>query len=284
MVKRFEDRVAVVTGGASGIGLASVERLLAEGARVIIADLNVETGQTALSRLREAGHEGRVDFVAGDVAEEASVAETMERAVANWGRLDFAFLNAGVGGAFGSILEMAVEDWDQSFAFLVRSVFLGIKHAAKRMDAGGSVVATGSIAGIAGGGGGHAYNAAKAAVINLVRSTAVELAPRRIRVNAIAPGVIVTPLLHRGDERNIPDLSGKQPWPELGRPEDIAGTLAFLLSDDARFVTGEIVVVDGGFMAGAANVWGENNVLLSGRPGMNRGSTGLASGFRGSSR
>lgn len=279
-MNRLQDRVAVITGGASGIGLAAAERLLAEGARVLIADLNAEAGATALDKLRAAGHDGRVDFTAGDVADEAAVRETTKRAAETWGRLDIAFLNAGVGGAFGSILDTEVEDWDQSFVWLVRSVFLGIKHAAPLMGEGGSIVATASVAGLAGGGGSHAYSAAKAAVVNLVRSAALELAPRRVRVNAIAPGVIVTPLLHRGDPKNVPDVSARQPWPDRGQPEDIAAALAYLVSDDARFVTGETLVVDGGVLAGAANIWGADNRLLAGRAGMNRGSTGLASGYR----
>jgi NAD(P)-dependent dehydrogenase (short-subunit alcohol dehydrogenase family) len=207
----------------------------------------------------------------------------MARAVENWGRLDIAFLNAGIGGAFGSILETHVEDWDQTFAWLVRSVFLGIKHAAPHMiagGAGGSIVATASVAGLSGGGGPHAYSAAKAAVVNLVRSAALEFAPERVRINAIAPGVIITPLVHRGDMRNVPDISARQPLPDQGQPEDIAGALAYLVSDDARFVTGETLVVDGGVLAASANVWGADNQLMAGRPGMNRGSTGLGSGFR----
>lgn len=277
---RLTNRVAVVTGGASGIGFATVERLLAEGARVIVADLNAETGGAAIERLKEAGHADSVDLVCGDVAEEADVAATMSRAVEKWGRLDIAFLNAGVGGAFGSIMETDVEDWDQTFAYLSRSVFLGMKHAAKRMGEGGSIVVTASIAGLGGGAGSHGYSAAKAAVISLVRTAAMELGPRRIRVNAIAHGVIATPLAHRGDERNLPDLKGRQPWPDLGQPADIAAAVAYLGSDDARFVTGETLAVDGGVTARGSDVWGDNDMLLAGRPGMNRGSTGLASGFR----
>lgn len=279
-MKRLEDRVAIVTGGASGIGLASVARLLSEGARVAIADLNGDAGQAAVARFEEAGYSGNVDFVAGDVADEENVAATMECAIRNWGRLDIAFLNAGVGGAFGSILETDADDWDQTFAYLVRSVFLGIKHAAAQMTDGGSIIATASVAGLSGGGGSHAYSAAKAAVVNLVRSTSLELGQKRIRVNAIAPGVISTPLAHRGNEKNLPDMSGRQSLPDQGQPEDIAAALAFLASDDARFVTGETIVVDGGVIAGGANIWSRNDMLLAGRPGMNHGSTGRRSALR----
>lgn len=283
-MKRFEGRVAVVTGGASGIGFASVERLVAEGARVVITDLNEATGKAAVQRMADAGFGEAVDLACGDVADEAHVAEAMDLATRRWGRLDVAFLNAGVGGAFGSIMETEVEDWDQTFAYLTRSVFLGIKHAAKRMGEGGSIVATASVAGLGGGAGSHGYSAAKAAVISLTRTAALELGPQRIRVNAIAPGVVATPLAHRGDERNLPDLSVRQPWPDTGQPMDIAAALAYLASDDARFVTGETLTVDGGLMARGADVFGENRMLLAGRTGMNRGSTGLTSGFRNTNR
>ncbi|WP_416898665.1 MAG: SDR family NAD(P)-dependent oxidoreductase [Minwuia sp.] len=283
-MKRLEGRVAVVTGGASGIGFASVERLAAEGARVVITDLNEATGKAAVQRMADAGHAEAVDLVCGDVADEAHVADAMDRAIDRWGRLDIAFLNAGVGGAFGSLLETAVEDWDQTFAYLTRSVFLGIKHAGKRMGEGGSIIATASIAGLGGGAGSHGYSAAKAAVISLTRTAAMELGPRRIRVNAIAPGVISTPLAHRGKESNLEALCARQPWPDTGQPADIAAALAFLASDDARFVTGETVTVDGGLRARSSDVLGDNSMLLAGRTGMNRGSTGLKSGFRNTDR
>lgn len=286
MAGRFEGRAAVVTGGASGIGRAAVLRFLAEGASVAFADLNDANAEETLALARAAGHGGRIAYVRADVTDEAAVKGCFEGATARWGRLDIAFLNAGIGGAIGPVTETTVEEWDTSFAFLVRSVFLGAKHATPAMranpggsdgvPAGGAIVATGSVAGLSGGGGPHAYSAAKAAVINLVRSLALELASYRIRVNGVAPGLIDTPLAHGGDPSRLPDMSERQPWPDRGRPEDIAAAAAFLASDDARFITGETITVDGGVMANSSNIWGlgENCRFLQ-KAGLNKGTTGL---------
>jgi NAD(P)-dependent dehydrogenase (short-subunit alcohol dehydrogenase family) len=170
---------------------------------------------------------------------------------------------------------------------LVRSVFLGIKHGAramKRQGQGGSIINTASVAGLSGGSGPLCYSACKAAVINLTRSAATELAPDKIRVNAICPGAILTPLVHRGSPDAVrPRLAGLQPWPEVGEPEHIAGAALFLASDDARFVTGEPLVVDGGLTAAGPNLisrmregQGQTNasVFASGMTGVDKGSTG----------
>ena len=284
--ERFGGRAAVVTGGASGIGRAAVLRFLDEGASVTFADLNDANAEETLALARAAGHGGRIAYVRADMTDEAAVKGCFEAAAARWGRLDIAFLNAGVGGAIGPVTETTVEEWDTTFAFLVRSVFLGTKYAAPAMRAnpagaggippGGAIVATGSVAGLSGGGGPHAYSAAKAAVINLVRSLALELASSRIRVNGVAPGLIDTPLAHGGDPSRLPDVRERQPWPDRGRPEDIAAAAAFLASDDARFITGETLTVDGGIMANSSNIWGlgENCRFLQ-KAGLNRGTTGL---------
>lgn len=276
MTLRFENKVALVTGGASGIGLSTCERLLREGAKVMIADLNEAAGQQAVAELTDKGFGGRVHFEPVDVANEAMVSASTELTVKTFGPLDIAYLNAGVGGAFGSITDLTQAHWDETFALLVRSVFLGIKYACEPMkkNGGGSIIATSSVAGISGGAAGHPYSASKAAVINLVRTAAIELAPHRIRVNSVAPGLISTPLVHRGDESNIPSVSSAQPWPERGQPEHIAGVIAFLASEDAGFITGETITVDGGATANGANLW-QDNLFVSGRSGMNRGSTGL---------
>ncbi|MDE0149662.1 MAG: SDR family NAD(P)-dependent oxidoreductase [Rhodospirillaceae bacterium] len=288
--ERFGGRAAVITGGASGIGRAAVLRFLEEGASVTFADLNDANAEGTLALARAAGHGDRIAYVRADVTDEAAVKDCFEAAAARWGRLDVAFLNAGVGGAIGPVTETTVAEWDTSFAFLVRSVFLGAKHAVPAMranpprpdgspggvPAGGAIVATGSVAGLSGGGGPHAYSAAKAAVINLVRSLALELASWRIRVNGVAPGLIDTPLAHGGDPSRLPDMSERQPWPDRGRPEDIAAAAAFLASDDARFITGETITVDGGVMANSSNIWGlgENCRFLQ-KAGLNKGTTGL---------
>lgn len=277
---RLAGRVAMITGGASGMGLATVRRFLAEGARVAIADLNADAGAAVLDELAEGGYGDDVCFARTDVAVEDDVAAAVATAVEAFGRLDVVFNNAGVGGAFGPITEVAVEDWDYTFGVLVRGVFLGIKHGARAMidgGRGGSIVNTASIAGLSGGSGPQAYSAAKAAVINLTRAAAVELGPQRIRVNAICPGAILTPLL---DTSQGPDLVERldrlQPWPAHGVGDDIAGAALFLACDDARFVTGDALVVDGGLTAAGPSLVDRLTVDPGkvGMVGVNRGSTG----------
>ena len=277
---KLAGKVAIVTGGASGMGRATVLRFLADGAQVLVADLNEANGAETLAVARAAGHGEDIAFVRTDVAREADVAAMVTAAVERFGRLDIAYLNAGVGGAFGPIAETSVEDWDYTFAVLTRSVFLGMKHASQAMKAhgqGGVILVTASIAGMVGGGGSHAYSAAKAAVISLVENVAAELGPDRIRVVGIAPGVISTPLVHRGRPEKFEKQFAQQPWPDRGEPEAIADVAAFLCSDDARFVTGETVKVDGGLLAQGVALWGtgrDNTFLQS--AGVNRGTTGEA--------
>ncbi len=259
MAGRLEGKVAVITGGASGMGRATALRFLDEGASVVIADLNEKSGAEAVELAASAGHEKRFRFVRTDVAEEPDVERMVALADAEFGRLDCVFNNAGIGGAFGPVTELDVEDWDATFAVLVRAVFLGIKHGARSMrERGieGSIINTASVAGLSGGDGPLAYSAAKAAVINLTRAAAVELAAQRIRVNAICPGAILTPLVHRGGDPEAlrERLATLQPWPEAGAGEHIAGAALFLASDDARFVTGEHLVVDGGLTAAGSNL------------------------------
>jgi NAD(P)-dependent dehydrogenase (short-subunit alcohol dehydrogenase family) len=280
MAGRLDGRVAVVTGGGNGIGRATVLRFLAEGAAVVAADLNAETGAETLALATQAGHGDRARFVRCDVADEAAVADTVATATRAFGRLDCIFNNAGIAGAYGPIAHVDAAEWDLTFAVLVRGVFLGTKHAARVLQAqgqGGAIINTASVAGLAGGDGPAAYSAAKAAVINFSRAVAVELASHRIRVNAICPGGINTPLLHRGSPEMMAELLAKaQPWPDHGRPEDIAAAALWLATDDARFVTGTALVVDGGLTAMGGNAMrsiGGGDVMYM-ASGIDMGSTG----------
>lgn len=277
---RLAGKVAIVTGGASGMGRATVMRFLADGAKVVVADLNEKNGAETLAVAGAQGHADSIAFARCDVAQEADVAATVAEAWKRFGRLDIAYLNAGVGGAFGPIAETSVEDWDYTFAVLTRSVFLGMKHASsaiRKHGDGGVILVTASIAGLVGGGGSHAYSAAKAAVISLIENVAVELGPDRIRVVGIAPGVISTPLLHRGRPERYAEQFRRQPWPDQGVPEHIADVAAFLCCDDARFITGETVKVDGGLLAQGIGLWGtgRDNPFMR-TAGVNRGTTGEA--------
>jgi len=284
MTGRLDGKVALITGGASGMGLATVRRFVDEGARVVIADLNSETGASAIAEL-DAGD--AVGFEQVDVAFEDDVARAVAAAVSSFGQLDVVFNNAGVGGAFGAVTDLHVEDWDYTFAVLVRGVFLGVKHGARQMIDqawGGAIINTASVAGLSGGNGPLCYSAAKAAVVNLTRAAALELAEHRIRVNAICPGAIDTPLMRGGrPERAAEGLERVVPWPDaVGRPEDIAGAALFLASEDSAYVTGEALVVDGGLTAASRSLWSRSGPggAPPGFVGANRGSTGQGTVIR----
>jgi NAD(P)-dependent dehydrogenase (short-subunit alcohol dehydrogenase family) len=279
MSGRLEGKVAIITGGASGIGRATTLRFLAEGAKVVIGDMNEASIAETTALARECGEADHLAALRVDVSIERDVASLVGLAVERFAGVDCMFNNAGVGGAFGPIGETLVEEWDFTFAVLVRGVFLGVKHASNRMTAqgrGGSIINTASVAGLAGGAGPHAYSAAKAAVANLTRAVSAELAHHRIRVNAIAPGMIKTPLAvgHREDAWDSL-VKEKQPWPEAGMPQHIADTALFLASEDSRFVTGQVIAVDGGLTAQGPNLFGRDaNSRMLRKAGLNTGSTG----------
>ena len=237
----------MLAGAATGIGRATARRLVDEGAQVVVGDMNRETGQLLVDEL------GTGVFVPVDVANEDDVANLLRVAADTHGRVDVMFNNAGFGGAIGPLMEMDVEHFDETFAVMTRGVFLGTKHAARVMQSqswGGVIVNTASVAGLAAGVPPAPYSAAKAAVVSLTRNWAAELAPHRIRVNAVCPGVIFTALMHRGHEGDAEAVvKAIQPWPDLGTAEHVASAVAYLASDDAAFVTGEAHVVDGGYLA-----------------------------------
>ncbi len=282
----LQSKVAIVTGGASGMGFATVSRFLKEGASVVIGDLNADNGRNAIETLSAEGYEDRVRFTTTDVAVENDVAAMSELALDAFGQLDIVFNNAGIGGAFGPITELDVDDWDTTFHVLVRSVFLGIKHAARIVidqGRGGSIINTASIAGMGGGGGPQAYSAAKAAVVNLSKTTAIELAPHNIRVNAICPGVIFTPLMHSGNEEQAEEVIAEvQPLAKRGEGSDIAGMALFLAGDDSQFVTGQEHIVDGGLLANGPRLLGRlhNSRNLHRMAGMAFGTSGQAATVR----
>jgi NAD(P)-dependent dehydrogenase (short-subunit alcohol dehydrogenase family) len=282
---RLRGKVAVVTGGASGMGRATALRFCAEGARVVIGDMNEVNGKATVEEAGEAGFGDAFHFVRTDVSQEDDVVALLDAATEQFGRLDVVFNNAGVGGAIGPITHTEVDDWNYTMGVLLTGVMLGIKHGARRMKdqgEGGSIINTASVAGVGGGCGPHAYSAAKSAVINLTRTTSSELAEHRIRVNAICPGAINTPLINMGN----PDAMGElfdnvQPWPSHGTGADIAALATFLASDESSFVTGEHIVVDGGLTAGGPGLlrnMGGNP--LGSMTGVTRGSTGEESEFR----
>lgn len=255
---KISGKIAVITGGASGIGAATVRMFVQEGARVLIADILDEKGECLAKELGESAA-----YLHTDVSREADVKAVVDRAVELFGRLDCMFNNAGFSRAHGGIEEIPTEDWDSHMAVLLRAVFLGMKYAAPVMkrQAYGSIISTASVAGIQTGYAGHVYSAAKAAVIHLTRCVAMELGEAGVRVNCICPGGIATPIFGRAFGL-VPDdadrtveivkaaLATHQPIQRTGLPEDIAAAALWLASDDASFVNGHALVVDGGLTGG----------------------------------
>tara|TARA_A100000164_G_scaffold43290_1_gene32935 strand:+ start:1434 stop:2315 length:882 start_codon:yes stop_codon:yes gene_type:complete len=249
MGKRLSNKVAIVTGAGSGIGKETSLLFLEEGAQVILADINETTLEETFNIAVQKGYKENVVSIPTNVAKESDIVNMVNIAISEFGHLDILFNNAGVGGAFGSIGDIDATEWDQSMAILLKSVFMGIKHASvemKKNSNGASIINTASIAGMSGGGGPQAYSAAKAAVINLSQTTALELGEFKIRVNSISPGAISTPLLNGLSEDWDERIKGLQPIEELGQPLDIAYAALFLASDESRFVTGHNLCVDGG--------------------------------------
>jgi NAD(P)-dependent dehydrogenase (short-subunit alcohol dehydrogenase family) len=250
---RLEGKVAVITGAASGIGRASAQLFVEEGAKVVIADVLEERGNALSAELGENAVFSRVD-----VSQEEDVKGAVDLAVEHFGRLDCMFNNAGIAGAAGPIDAIPTIGFDITIAILFRSVFFGMKHAAPVMkeQGSGSIISTASIAGHRTGFAGHFYSACKAAVIHMSRTVAMELGPFGIRVNSICPGGIVTSIFGRGlgmDQDSSEGLYGKlkevfegaQAIGRAGHPKDIAKAAVWLASDDSSFVSGAAINVDG---------------------------------------
>jgi len=245
---RLENKIAIVTGGASGIGEGTVRRFIDEGAKCVIADIQYD-------RAAELANEFGEDAVAFsvDVADESQVEATVEFAVSQYGRLDIMFNNAGILGAVGPISEIDGDGWLRTIDVLLNSVFYGIKHASRVMiqQGSGSIINTASTAGVRAGLGPHVYTAAKHGVVGLSQSVATELGPFGVRVNVIAPGGTISGLTARlvtGDHENLEKAStiigAHNPLRRAGQPEDIANAVLYLASDEASFTTGAVLVVD----------------------------------------
>jgi len=257
-MRKLDERVAVITGGASGIGKATVELFVKEGARVVVADIQDEQGQEFTKSLGNSA-----TFKHTDVSLEDDVKGMIDHALDSYGRLDIIVNNAGMGGVKGEIESIPAAEFDQTIAILLRGVFLGMKHAAPVMkkQGGGNIINISSIAGLRGISQNHPYSAAKAAVIQLTRTVAMELAYYKIRVNSICPGSIVTSIFGASkgmssaeSAKTYDDLTRlfekAQPIRRAGLPADIANAALWLASDDSSFVTGHALVVDGGTSAG----------------------------------
>ena len=247
---RLKDKNVIVTGGASGIGLASVARCLEEGANAVIADLEGGEGAARAAEL-DGRYGGRCLFKACDVTDTAQVDRLFEETVAELGSVDAVFSNAGIGGVSPSD-EVSDDDFLRIIDINLNGVFRVARAALRVMirQGGGSIVNCASILGVFGQSQTAAYTAAKGGVVNMTRTLAIEAAPKGVRVNAIGPGYIDTPLLETLDDEMLKGLVGLHPIGRLGRPEEIANAFLFLASDEASFVTGAHLLVDGGFTAG----------------------------------
>ena len=247
---RLKDKVAVITGGASGIGAASVERFVKEGCRVVIGDIQARPGEAFAARFGAAAK-----FTVCDVTKEDQVAALIDLAVRHFGQLDIMFNNAGIVGAIGRIADTTSDAWSRTVAVLLNGAFYGMKHAARVMVPQGSgvIITTSSTAGIMGGLGPHAYTACKHAVIGLTKSVASELGQHGIRVNAISPGntaTAMTAAVITGDHTDLATtnkhIASTSPLGIAGQPSDIANAALYLASDEARYISGHCLVVDAG--------------------------------------
>ncbi|MER7330768.1 MULTISPECIES: glucose 1-dehydrogenase [unclassified Micromonospora] len=255
MADRLKGKVAVITGAASGIGRGGAELFVAEGAKVVAADIDDKQGAALQKEYGDS-----LVYVHTDVTSEADIAAAVDRAVSEFGKLDIMFNNAGAQGDPSPMIEIGSEGFDKTIALLTRSVVLGHKYAARQFRSqgtGGSIVSTASAAGLQGGWSAAGYTIAKHAVVGVVRQAVAELAPLGIRSNAIAPGIIRTPIMARSfgiapDQAEAfsdfleEKLGASQPIGRLGLPSDIAEAALWLGSDASSFVTGVVLPVDGG--------------------------------------
>lgn len=238
---RFDGKVAVITGGASGIGLATTRRLVAEGGRAVVADMNEEALGSVAGELGDA-----VATVVCDVSVESDVESLVDTAVSRFGRVDIAFANAGI-GSVARLSDLALSEWSRVLDVNLTGPFLLIKHAGPRMTGGGSIVVTASLNAVQPGIGMGAYCTSKAGVAMLVQVAAMELGPAGIRVNAVAPGLVLTPLTE--PLTMLPEIIDEYvenaPLGRYASPEEIAGLVAFLASDEASYVSGSLYLIDG---------------------------------------
>ena len=250
MKGKLQDKVIIVTGGSSGIGRVSALGFTREGAKVVIADTDLNGAEETVEIIKSAG--GRATYLKVDVSKSHDVEEVVKRCVEENGRLDCAFNNAGIEGSTAPTADCTEDNWNRTIDINLKGVWLCMKYQILEMlkQGGGSIVNASSVAGLVGVENRPAYVASKHGIAGLTKAAAIEYSNRNIRVNAICPGVTLTPLIERLISEN-PEFEAvriaRHPIGRLGAPEDIAKAAAWLLSDDASFVTGHIMAVDGGY-------------------------------------
>lgn len=252
MISQLSGKVALVTGAGSGIGRATALAFARQGAKVVIADVAADAGEETAALARAENTDAL--FVRTDVSQRADVEALVQAAVDQYGRLDYAHNNAGIPGPQALLADYGEETWDQVIATNLKGIWLCMKYEIQQMlrQGGGSIVNTSSVAGLRGSQGVSAYVASKHGIIGLTRAAALEYARDGIRINAIAPGTIQTPMLDRftgGDELTLEQFAKSEPVGRLGSPDEVAQAVLWLCSDSASFVTGATIAVDGGRLA-----------------------------------
>lgn len=243
----FKDKVAIVTGGASGIGVATVKKLLENGANVVIADVSKNLDDI----VRSLGNEAHTLGIMTDVSKEEAVKNMINKTIQKFGHLDYMVSNAGIGGSPNILDEVSIEEWNQVIGVNQTGMYLCNKYALKEMikNGKGAIVNTASMYGLVGSATSYAYSASKGAIIQMTRSAALMYADKNIRINAVAPGYVDTPILAMAPEEMKMAMAQSLPIKRLGKDTEIADTICFLLSDEASFITGSILACDGGYTA-----------------------------------
>lgn len=248
---RLKDKVATITGAGSGIGRATAILFAKEGAKVVVADYVAEGGESTVGMIKDAG--GEASFIKTDVSKSADVRAMFDFTVKTYKRLDILYNNAGIEGELAPTADCSEENFERVISVNLIGVFLGMKYGIPIMlqQGGGVIINTSSVAGLVGFEGMPAYNASKGGVIQLTRTAALEYATQNIRVNAICPGVIWTPMVARvaSTEEAMKQFTEIEPVKRMGKPEEIAAAALFLASDESSFVTGAAFPVDGGYTA-----------------------------------
>ena len=251
-MSNMQGKVAIVTGASAGIGRAAALAFAREGASVVVGDVDTERGEKTAAEIQGIG--GSAVFVQADVSKPDDVVALANAAVGQYGRLDYAFNNAGVEGAPAPTADCALDNWNRTIAVNLTGVFLCMREEIPRMLAsgGGVIVNNASVAGLVGFEGIPAYTASKHGVVGLTKTAALEYATQGIRVNAVCPGVIQTEMITRfthGDAEAAAQLLQTEPIGRLGTPDEIADAVIWLCSEQASFVTGQAIAIDGGFVA-----------------------------------